>query len=157
MPSKSFSRIRRVLAHRRQDRADLRRAQAQAIAWEIPQPVGEARSRTSRAAHPLQKPGGARLRKFSTFLRLEICVNRLKDLRLNKGLENLPALRNQLVAATARLADFQADLLNVHVDFPLFQRLALPVALGKSKIPGIKIQDTRMIDSWKPCSMAARN
>jgi hypothetical protein len=36
-------------------------------------------------------------------------------------------------------------LLNVHVDFPLFQRLALPVSSGKSKIPGIKIQDTRMI------------
>jgi hypothetical protein len=31
--------------------------------------------------------------KFATFLRLEICVNRMKDLGLNKGLENLPALR----------------------------------------------------------------
>ena len=83
--------------------------------------------------------------KFSTFLRLEICVNRMKDLGLNKGLENLPALRQKLVAATDRLADFQADLLNVHVDFPLFQRLALPVPSGKSKIPGIKIHDTRMM------------
>jgi hypothetical protein len=46
---------------------------------------------------------------------------------------------------TDRLADLQADLLNVHVDFPLFQRLALPVSAGKSKIPGIKIQDTRML------------
>jgi hypothetical protein len=31
--------------------------------------------------------------KFATFLRLEICVNRLQDLDLNKGLENLDALR----------------------------------------------------------------
>ena len=83
--------------------------------------------------------------KFSTFLRLEICVNRLKDLGLNKGLENLDALRKKLVALTDRLADFQGELLNVHVDFPLFQRLALPVCSGKSKIPGIKLQDTRMI------------
>jgi hypothetical protein len=83
--------------------------------------------------------------KFSVFLRLEICVNRLKDLSLNKGLENLGALRNQLVVATDRLASFQGELLDVHVDFPLFQRLALPVASGKSKIPGIKIHDTRMI------------
>ena len=83
--------------------------------------------------------------KFSTFLRLEICVNRLKDLGLNKGLKNLGALRNKLVAATARLADIEGELLNVHVDFPLFQRLALPVSSGKSKIPGIKIYDTRMI------------
>ena len=35
----------------------------------------------------------------------------------------------------------------MHVDFPLFQHLALPVPskTGKSKIPGIKIHDTRMI------------
>ena len=83
--------------------------------------------------------------KFSTFLRLEICVNRLRDLGLNKGLENLDALREKLVVVTDRLAGLEARLLNVHVDFPLFQRLALPVSLGKSKIPGIKIQDTRMI------------
>jgi hypothetical protein len=83
--------------------------------------------------------------KFSTFLRLEICVNRLKDLGLNKGLENLDALREKLVVVTDRLAGLEAELLNVHVDFPLFQRLALPVSVGKSRIPGIKIQDTRMI------------
>ena len=83
--------------------------------------------------------------KFATFLRLEICVNRLKDLGLNKGLENLNALRQKLMAVTDRLAGFEADLLNVHVDFPLFQRLALPIPVGNSKIPGIKIQDTRMM------------
>jgi hypothetical protein len=83
--------------------------------------------------------------KFATFLRLEICVNRLKDLGLKKGLENLNALRQRLVAVTDRLADFEAELLNVHVDFPLFQRLALPIQVGRSKIPGIRIQDTRMM------------
>jgi hypothetical protein len=83
--------------------------------------------------------------KFSTFLRLEICVNRLKDLGLNKGLQNLDALRQKLVVVTDRLAGLEARLLNVHVDFPLFQRLALPVVSGKTKIPGIKVQDTRMM------------
>src|SRR6266851_5036967 len=83
--------------------------------------------------------------KFSTFLRLEICVNRMKDLGLNKGLEQLDALRQTLLAATDRLAAFEAELLNVHVDFPLFQRLALPIAVGHTKIPGIKIHDTRMM------------
>src|SRR6266545_4824366 len=83
--------------------------------------------------------------KFATFLRLEICVNRLKDLGLNKGLENLNALRQKLVSLTDRLAGFEGELLNVHVDFPLFQRLALPIPSGRSKIPGIKIQDTRMM------------
>ena len=83
--------------------------------------------------------------KFATFLRLEVCVNRLKDLGLNKGLDNLNALRQKLVVVTDRLAGFEADLLNVHVDFPLFQRLALPIQVGRGKIPGIKIQDTRMM------------
>jgi hypothetical protein len=83
--------------------------------------------------------------KFGTFLRVEICVNRLKDLGLNKGLDNLPALRQKLVTVTDRMAGFEADLLNVHVDFPLFQRLALPTVAGRTKIPGIKIQDPRML------------
>ena len=83
--------------------------------------------------------------KFGTFLRIEVCVNRLKDLGLNKGLENLPALRQKLIVVTDRLAGFEAELLNVHVDFPLFQRLALATTSGRTKIPGIKIQDTRML------------
>jgi hypothetical protein len=83
--------------------------------------------------------------KFATFLRLEICVNRLKDLGLNKGLKNLNALRKTLQMVTDRMAGFEAQLLNVHVDFPLFQRLALPIPRGRTKIPGIKIQDTRML------------
>ena len=44
--------------------------------------------------------------KFATFLRLEVCVNRLTDLGLNKGLDNLNALRQRLVAmmgSTGRL------------------------------------------------------
>jgi hypothetical protein len=81
--------------------------------------------------------------KFSTFLRLEICVNRMKDLGLNKGLDQLDALRRKLIAVTDRLAGFEAELLNVHVEFPLFQRLALPIVVGRTKIPGIKIHDTR--------------
>jgi hypothetical protein len=83
--------------------------------------------------------------KCSTFLRVEICVNRMKDLGLNKGLEQLDALRQTLLAATDRLAGFEAELLNVHVDFPLFQRLALPIAVGHTRIPGIKIHDSRMM------------
>jgi hypothetical protein len=83
--------------------------------------------------------------KFSTFLRVEICVNRMKDFGLNKGLENLKCLRKILAAATDRFAGFEAQALNVHVDFPLFQRLALPVTVGKTNVPGIKIQDTRLL------------
>ena len=83
--------------------------------------------------------------KYSTFLRLEVCVNRLKDFGLNKGIENLDKLRQTLMAVTDRFAGFEAKGLNVHVEFPLFQRLALPVMMGKTKIAGIKIHNTRML------------
>jgi hypothetical protein len=83
--------------------------------------------------------------KFSTFLRLEALNNNLKDFGLNKGLDNLDQVRRTLAAVTDRFAAFEAQALNVHVDFPLFQRLALPIRAGTHKIPGIKIHDTRMV------------
>ena len=51
--------------------------------------------------------------------------------------------RQKLVAATDRLTSLEAERLHVHVDFPLFQRLAPPIPSGRSQIPGIQIQDTR--------------
>jgi hypothetical protein len=83
--------------------------------------------------------------KFLTFLRGEVCSNNLADFHLKKSLDNLPAVRQVLSEVTDRFSAFQAQTLNVHVDFALFQRLALPVMTGKSKIPGIKIHDTRMV------------
>lgn len=83
--------------------------------------------------------------KFSTFLRLEVLSNNLKDFGLKKSLANLAAVRQTLAAVTDRFATFEAEALNVHVDFPLFQRLALPITFGRTRVPGIKIHDTRMI------------
>ena len=83
--------------------------------------------------------------KFATFLRLEALSNNLKDFGLRKSLDNLDAVRKTLAAATDRLAAFEAEALNVHVDFPLFQRVALPIVIGQVKVPGIKFHDTRMI------------
>ncbi len=83
--------------------------------------------------------------KFSTFLRNEICSNNLSDFRLKEGLEHLAAARTRFLAITDRFATFQAQALNVHVEFPLLQRLALPITVGTATFPGIKIHDTRMI------------
>jgi hypothetical protein len=83
--------------------------------------------------------------KFSTFLRLEVLSNNLKDFGLKKSLDNLETVRRTLAGVTDRFAQFEAQALDVHVDFPLFQRLALPIPSGNTKIPGIKIQDTRML------------
>lgn len=83
--------------------------------------------------------------KFSTFLRNEICSNNLADFGLRKGLEHLAEVREKFLDITERFAAFQARCLNAQVDFPLLQRLALPITVGCAKYPGIKIHDTRMI------------
>jgi hypothetical protein len=83
--------------------------------------------------------------KFSRFLRNELCSNNLRDFGLNKGLDHLDAVRKRFQTITDRFAGFQAQCLNVHVDFPLLQRLALPVTAGSVRYPGIKIHDRRII------------
>jgi len=83
--------------------------------------------------------------KFQTFLRIELCSNDLKDFFLKKGIQHLAAIRTHFLPITDRFASFEAQALQVHVDFPLFQRLALPIVSGHSKIAGIKIHHTRMI------------
>jgi hypothetical protein len=83
--------------------------------------------------------------KFSRFLRNELCSNNLRDFGLKKGLDHLDAVRQRFQTITDRFADFQAQCLNVHVDFPLLQRLALPINIGSVRYPGIKIHDSRII------------
>lgn len=79
--------------------------------------------------------------KFSTFLRLEALSNNLRDFGLRKSLEHLDSVRKTLAAVTDRFAAFEAEALSVHVDFPLFQRVAKPVLSGKTRVPGIKLHE----------------
>jgi hypothetical protein len=83
--------------------------------------------------------------KFSRFLRNELLSNNLNDFGLRKGLDHLDEVRQRFQTITDRFAGFQAQCLNVHVDFPLLQRIALPVTHGSVRYPGIKIHDTRLI------------
>jgi len=83
--------------------------------------------------------------KFSRFLRNELLSNNLTDFGLRKGLDHLDAVRQKFQLITDRFAGFQAQTLNVHVDFPLLQRLALPLTIGTVRYPGIRIHDVRVI------------
>jgi hypothetical protein len=83
--------------------------------------------------------------KFRTFFRMEICTNNTPDIRVKKSLVNLPLIRQRSIEILDRFAGLQANSLNAHFDFPLFQRLALPITQANTRIAGIKIQDTRMI------------
>ena len=83
--------------------------------------------------------------KFSRLLRNELVSNNLHDFGLKKGLDHLDAVRKRFQVITDRFADFQAQCLNVHVDFPLLQRIALPITIGSVRYPGINIHDQRII------------
>jgi len=83
--------------------------------------------------------------KFSRYLRNELCSNNLRDFGLKKGLDHLGAVRERFRTITDRFAGFQAQCLNVHVDFPLLQRIALSITVGSVRYPGIKIHEARII------------
>jgi hypothetical protein len=89
--------------------------------------------------------------KFSTFLRNELCSNNLSDFGLKKGLDHLQAVREKFLIITDRFAGCQAQWLNVHVDFPLLQRIALPITIGSVRYPGIKSTTPVSSAYWK-CS-----
>jgi hypothetical protein len=116
---------------------------AQVFGWRLHRRIGGKLSsmleRTDHGHHVLRayaKNAVMRMyEKFSTFLRLEALSNNLKDFGLPKSLDHLDQVRGILGAVTDRFAAFEAEALNVHVNFPLFQRLALPIPTGKHKIP----------------------
>lgn len=126
---------------------------AQVFGWRLHKRIGGKLSsvleRTEHGHHVLRayaKNAVMRMyEKFSTFLRLEALSNNLRDFGLTKGLDHLDKVRDILGAVTDRFAAFEAQALDVHVDFPLFQRLALPIPRGAARIPGIKLHDTRML------------
>jgi hypothetical protein len=126
---------------------------AQVFGWRLhkrlPGKLSSVLERTEHGHHVLRayaKNAVMRMyEKFSTFLRLEALSNNLKDFGLNKGLDHLDQVRRILAGVTDRFAAFEAQALDVHVDFPLFQRLALPIPRQRGKTPGIKLHDVRML------------
>jgi hypothetical protein len=57
------------------------------------------------------------------------------------GIAGPARARHKFHAIIGRFTGFQAQWLNVHVDFPLLQRMALPITIGSVRYPGIKVQD----------------
>ena len=83
-----------------------------------------------------------------------LCFNNLNDFGLKKGLDNLDAVRQTFKVITSRFAGFQAQWLNVHVDFPLLQRMALPITIGSVRYPVSKSTTDASSGSSRFCCMA---
>ena len=83
--------------------------------------------------------------KAATFLRQEIVCNNLKDFGLKKTLPHWELVRERFQQITDRFAQTQAQHLNVHGQFDVLARLAKPVFQGKTKVAGIKLENTRLM------------
>lgn len=83
--------------------------------------------------------------KSFRLLRNEVVSNQLSDFKLKKSLENLPYVKEQFETITNHFAAFQAQTLNSHFKFNFLAEIAQPVVHGKTKIPGIKLHDKRII------------
>jgi len=83
--------------------------------------------------------------KASTFLRLELVCNNLKDFGLKKTLPHWQPVRQRFQDITDRFAHTQAQHLNVHGQLDVLAVLAKPVLQGKTKVAGIKLENTRLM------------
>ena len=107
-------------------------------------------------------------RKFSNFLRFELTCNNLPDMKLKKGLDNLPVFEKKAEEVLDRYSETESLMLNCHADIDYFTKHSRPVMQGRTKIPALHVyqerinrllevflHDNRAIGEWK--SMAIRN
>jgi DNA-binding transcriptional ArsR family regulator len=83
--------------------------------------------------------------KAETLLRTETCINDPYHLNVGRRLENLPKLVTRMADTNQRFLDVQAELLACTVDQGELARLAQPVQVGKRRVPGLRLQDDRVI------------
>ena len=83
--------------------------------------------------------------KGDRLLRTETCVNNTYDLGIGRRLENLPALHERMRGTNTRYLEAQAELLASTVDGGALASLARPVMVGTRRVPGLKLEDDRVI------------
>lgn len=101
-------------------------------------------------------------RKFSNYLRFEFTCNNLPDIRLKKGIDNLPAFKDKAGQVLDRYCETEAVMMNCHTDVDYFIKHARPVIVGQTQISGLHVyqervnrmleallHDNRSIGQWK--------
>lgn len=83
--------------------------------------------------------------KAETLLRTETCITDPYHLDAGRRLENLPTLVERMAATNRRFLDAQAELLACTVDRGELAHLAQPVQVGRRRVPGLRVQDDRVI------------
>ncbi len=81
-----------------------------------------------------------------TNLRTEATTNRTYDYGINKGIDNLPQLREKQSTIIDRYLDVQQDILVSFIDRGQFHKLTQTTVLSNGKrIPGLKLDQPRLI------------
>lgn len=83
--------------------------------------------------------------KGDRLLRTETCLTNTHDVGIGRHLDNLPALHERMRATNQRYLEIQADLLASTVDSGALAHLARPVQVGQRRVPGLKLEDDRVI------------
>jgi hypothetical protein len=83
--------------------------------------------------------------KGDRLLRTETCLNDTHHLGIGRRLEHLPDLRERLLTTNTRYLETQAELLASTVDAGDLTRLGRPVLVGQRRVPGLKLEDDRVI------------
>jgi len=83
--------------------------------------------------------------KAETLLRTETCINDPYHLNVRRRLEHLPRLVERMAETNQRFLDAQAELLACTVDQGDLARLAQPIQIGQRRVPGLRLQDDRVI------------
>src|SRR5215207_9627894 len=83
--------------------------------------------------------------KAETLRRTETCINNTYHLDVGRRLDNLPTLVERMTETNQRFLDAQTELLACTVDQGDLARLAQPVQVGKRRVPGLRLQDDRVI------------
>ncbi len=83
--------------------------------------------------------------KGDRLLRTETCLNDTYHLGIGRRLAHLPELHERMAATNSRYLDTQAELLATTVDGGDLATLAQPVHVGHHRVPGLKLQDDRVL------------
>jgi hypothetical protein len=82
--------------------------------------------------------------KHSNYLRTEVTSNNLYDLKIKKSISNLPVVRETFSAIAENYLQHQTAVMRATPEVLADETLSKPVLIGKTRIPGIRIEDKRM-------------
>jgi hypothetical protein len=77
--------------------------------------------------------------------RVENTSNCTYDFGINKGIDNLPALRDRMKRHNDRYLEVQQDILETFVDRGQLQQLRQPTMIKARRVPGLKLDDERLL------------